>query len=129
MKNIVHDHLHSKLNLMRNYTTLCDSFLQKQTDLKRFKPSTTSNTKTTLLRDSGNTFTIEVSAALVTYMLDSTNKSGPSETYESTHTGSDDALAPKCQQNQYRIMNYFKNINKNLKNKIQYLKKQLYNIK
>jgi hypothetical protein len=120
-----------KLNLMRNDTTLCDydnSFLQKQVDLQGFKLTTTSAT-TTPYSYSTSALTIVTSTAVVSHMLESTNNSGPSETSESTHTGSDDAHASKRQQNLYRVINYLKHLNKYLNPEIQYLKQQLCEMK
>ncbi len=73
--------------------------------------------------------TTVTSTAVVSHTLDSKNNYEPSETYESTHTGSDDARAPKCQQNQYQSMEYFKIKNRNLKNEIKNLNGELCKIK
>jgi hypothetical protein len=67
-----------------------------------------------------------ISTSAVSHKLDSTNNSGPSETYESTQTGSVDARASKCQQNLYRIMNYLLHLNQYLKHEIEYLNEQLF---
>ncbi len=109
---------------MRNDTTLCDydnSFLQKQVDLQGFKPATVTATPNSNSTSSLTTVTL---TSVVTHKLDSTNNSGPSETDESTHTGSDDARALKCQQNQYRIMNYLLHLNQYLKRELRYLNEQ-----
>jgi hypothetical protein len=85
------------------YNDYDNSFLQKQVDLQGFKTATTSSTATTTTPYSYSTsaLTTVTSTAVVSHRLDSTNNSGPSETYESTHTGSDDARAPKLPLHAY----------------------------